>query len=250
MTMRIALAIAALVSQSKLGPSANALEHLQPDVQRHAGVLPLSVCKQLIDLGEKSGFLVREESIDDREQRDPNERYVPSQTIDVWDQATRPNMNDEVEIGDEAIWSVLQPWIPKITQVVKDNRDAEAFSKFYPDHPDRDPVLNWVFFRKYSPDDERNSLQHHEDTNMFTLNVELSDAYEGGGLFYIKPLASTGKINREYYRSWKGYKWIDSIKRENTTEYIFPDLRAGDAVFYNYTVTHAVAPVESGTRYC
>ena len=50
----------------------------------------------------------------------------------------------------------------------------------YPDDPDREPVLDWIFFRKYSPEDERNSLQHHHDTNMNTVNIELSNDYTGG----------------------------------------------------------------------
>ena len=41
---------------------------------------------------------------------------------------------------------------------------------------------------------------------------------------------------------------VDTIKRGNTTEILFPDLHAGDAIFYNYTVEHGVAPCESGTR--
>jgi len=45
------------------------------------------------------------------------------------------------------------------------------------------------------------------------------------------------------------YEWVDTIKRENTTELSFPELHAGDAIFYNYTVEHGVAPVESGKRY-
>ncbi len=36
-------------------PLANALEYLEPNVQRHAGILPRSVCKQLIQLGEEGG---------------------------------------------------------------------------------------------------------------------------------------------------------------------------------------------------
>ena len=76
-------------------------EYLEPNVQRHAGVIPKSVCKELIDLGEEgiciftsflkscrmsfslaqmcivifyvsAGFLVQEESIDKPEQNDPN----------------------------------------------------------------------------------------------------------------------------------------------------------------------------------
>ena len=115
--------------------------------------------------------------------------------------------------------------IPKITDIVKVNRHKAAFAEYYPDEPDREPVLNWVFFRKYSPNDERNSLKHHMDTNMNTVNIELSDDYTGGGLFYIKPSASTGLIPDEYYEG--GYNWIDSLRRENTSDIIFPDLHAG-----------------------
>ena len=65
------------------------------------------------------------------------------------------------------------------------------------------------------------------------MNIELSNDYDGGGIFYIKPLVSTGEIDSKY--DDMGYEWIDTIKRENTTEIIFPDLHAGDAIFYNYT---------------
>mmetsp|Transcript_27246 Transcript_27246/g.65464 ORF Transcript_27246/g.65464 Transcript_27246/m.65464 type:complete len:190 (-) Transcript_27246:95-664(-) len=81
---------------------------------------------------------------------------------------------------------------------------------------------------------------------MNTVNIELSHDYEGGGLFYIKPSSATGEIADEYYA---GYGWLETIKRENTSDIVFPDLHAGDAIFYNYTVRHGVAPVESGTRY-
>lgn len=224
---------------------ASAAEYLEPNVQRHVGVLSATVCKELIQLGEKSGFLVREESIDEDDQNDPTKKYIPSQTIDIYENGSEPGIDDEPEIENEAIWNVLLPWIPRITEIVKGNRDKEAFRKYYPNEPDRGPELNWVFFRKYSPLDERNSLKVHHDTNMNTVNIELSDRYEGGGLFYIKPLASTGEIPEEY----GGNDWIDSVKRENTSDILFPDLRAGNAIFYNYTVEHGVAPIESGTRY-
>lgn len=32
-------------------------EYLEPNVQRHVGVLPESVCKQLIDLGEEGIYI-------------------------------------------------------------------------------------------------------------------------------------------------------------------------------------------------
>ena len=205
-----------------------------------------------------AGFNVKEESIDTEEQEeskfDSSVKYIPSQTIDVW---TRLTDDDGVELTEEEImeddmmdkpiWEALQPWLPKIAQIVKDNRNKAEFSKMYPNDPDKEPVLDWIFFRKYSPDDERNSLKHHHDTNMNTVNIELSNDYEGGGIFYIKPLASTGNISSVYDN--RGYDWINTIKRENTSELIFPDLHAGDAIFYNYTVEHGVAACESGTRY-
>jgi len=79
------------------------------------------------------------------------------------------------------------------------------------------------------------------------VNIEMSNDFQGGGLFYVRPLASTGEMNETY--DVEGYQQINSVKRENTTEFVFPNLEAGDAVFYNYTVPHGVAPIESGTRY-
>jgi hypothetical protein len=190
-----------------------------------------------------AGFLVQKESIDLSEQSDPTKKYIPSQTINIylkgWNEPDLPQKASSehiVRIGNEPIYTVLQPWIPKITQIVKDNRNHEAYSKFYPNEPDREPELNWIFFRKYSPNDSRNSLKHHVDTNMNTVNIELSDDYKGGGLFYIKPFAESGRISEEYYDEKYGYDWLDTVKRENTSDMIFPDLKAGDAIFYNYTV--------------
>ena len=39
------------------------------------------------------------------------------------------------------------------------------------------------------------------------------------------------------------------MKRENTSELVFPDMHAGDILVHNFTVWHAVAPIERGTRY-
>ena len=246
--------------------------YLEPHVKRIEGVLPPSVCQHLIDLGEQckctcytfiwidsllmlrymhfdslsvAGFDVQEESIDRDEQEDsefdPDVKYVPSQTIDVYNRR-----DPDEDMQDPVIWEAVQPWIPKIAQIVKDNRNKVEVSKLLPDNPDKEPSLDWVFFRKYSPDDERNSLKHHHDTNMNTVNIELSNDYQGGGLFYIKPLASTGNISEVYAEV--GYEWINTLKRESTSSIVFPDMHAGDAIFYNYTVEHGVAPCETGTR--
>mmetsp|Transcript_20430 Transcript_20430/g.42722 ORF Transcript_20430/g.42722 Transcript_20430/m.42722 type:complete len:377 (+) Transcript_20430:303-1433(+) len=177
-------------------------------------------------------------------------KNVISQSIKVYaneiDEESKKGDNKfKINIGNEAIWRLLESWIPTIIQIVKDNRDREAFGEFYPNELDREPVLDGIFFRKDSPDAERFSSTLHRDTNMNTVNIELNDDYEGGGLFYMKPLANTGKINPSY----NGYEWVDSVKRENTSDIIFPSLQVGDAILYNYTVDHATALVESGSRY-
>ena len=93
--------VALLPALSAPGPIANAIEYLEPNIQDHVGVLPTSVCKQLIELGEESAFLsssyyytlvsfsnhpyhcifascsarflVQQESINVTEQNDPNQ---------------------------------------------------------------------------------------------------------------------------------------------------------------------------------
>ena len=168
--------VALLPALSAPGPIANATEYLEPNVQGHVGVLPTSVCRQLIELGEESAFLsssyyytlvcfsnhpyhcifascsarflVQQESIDVTEQNDPSQTFVPSQTVNVymkgWDKPGLPvpETGHAVRIDNKPIWILLQPSIPKITQIVKDNRNKEAFTEFYPDKPDREPELH------------------------------------------------------------------------------------------------------------
>jgi len=269
----IAIALLLLSPCTRGPPLAKAMEYLEPNVRRHVGVLPPSVCKQLIDLGEKSGFLVMEveESIDEDDSNDdgdnPSKKVIPAQQIDIYDKGTHPsdaeyhNDNDNVgieTIENESIYNVLQSWIPTITDIVKTKRhNEEEFNEYHTNkelpYKAKEPDLNWIFFRKYSPNTERNSLSLHHDTNRNTVTIELNDDYVGGGFFYLKPLANTtageeemdDDIRSDYYER----DWVESLKRANTSDIIFPDLHTGDAVFYNYTVHHGIAPIQSGTRY-
>ena len=151
------------------------------------------------------------------------------------------------------IWKALSPWIPHLTNLVKESLDKQTDGKYFPnEQPDRIPQLGWVFFRKYSPDTDRKSLKMHVDSNMHTLNIALNDDFEGGGLFYVKPPIEQEEseddrpdISDEY----KNYQWLNTLKRENTTDIVFPTLQAGDVLVHNFTVWHAVAPIEVGTRY-
>ena len=144
-----------------------------------------------------------------------------------------------------------------MTQLVKESIDLadDGYNTYYyPDEPDRVPRLDWVFLRKYSPDSDRNSLLVHVDSNMHTLNIALNDDYVGGGLMYVKPPVSLGfdpsdgrpNIPREY----QDYRWLNGVRRGNTPDgIVFPNMSAGDVLIHNFTVWHAVAPIESGSRY-
>ncbi len=148
---------------------------------------------------------------------------------------------------------MIEPWIPKITDLVRESIDTEIYRDFFPGEQDRVPKLDWVFFRKFSPDTDRVSLLVHADSNMHSVNIALNDDFEGGGLFYVKPPAIQDEeavdgrpiISDEY----RDYDWLSRQKRQNASDIVFPTLGTGDLVIYNYTVHHGVAPVEAGTRY-
>ena len=151
------------------------------------------------------------------------------------------------------IWSVIEPWIPKITNLVKESIDTDLYRHYFPGEQDRVPKLDWVFFRKFSPDTDRVSLLVHADSNMHSVNIALNDDFEGGGLFYVKPPVIQDEetvdgrpiISDEY----KDYDWLSRQKRQNASDIVFPTLGTGDLVIYNFTLYHGVAPVEAGTRY-
>ena len=243
-TMRVITAAAILLStlgrSAACAASSPESELLEPIVKRHIGVLPESVCKELIALGDKEGFTVDEESIDDGE-----EYNVSSQSIEVFER--------DDGITSPAIWKALQPWIPQLTDLVKGSIDKSTDSMYYPDDPDRVPQLGWVFFRKYSPDTDRKSLKLHVDSNMHTLNIALNDDFEGGGLFWVKPPAHQEEEapdgRPEIPLEYRNYDWLNNVKRENTSDLVFPTLKGGDVLIHNFTVWHAVAPIEVGTRY-
>jgi len=244
----IAILIAAVVSPALLAAAASSPEgdeeFMEPRVSRYAGVLPPAVCQELIRLGEQTGFNVIEESIDDFE-----EKPMPSQSIEVYSY----EQGGYNRIIDEPIWDALQPYMEVFSDLVIKTRKEEEHLSLYPDEPDREPELDWIFFRKYSPTSERNSLIPHVDTNVFTLNIALNDDFEGGGLFYVKPpmqdVALSEDGRPELKPKMTTYEWANTVKRENTSEIVFPNMQAGDILIHNFTVWHGVAPLDKGERY-
>ena len=234
--------IAAVVAVPVLFAAGTTSEELmEPRVSRYSGILPQSVCQELIKLGEETGFNVIEESIDDHQ-----ENPMPSQSIEVLSfEQGKPN-----EVINQPIWDALQPYLKAFADLVKKTRKEEHL-QLYPDEPDREPVLDWIFFRKYAPTSDRNSLIPHVDTNVFTLNIALNDDFEGGGLFYVKPpmqdLPEDGRPDLK--PEMTTYEWANTVKKENTSELVFPDMHAGDVLIHNFTVWHGVAPLDKGERY-
>jgi len=240
-------------------PSQSSL-YMEPDVRRYKHVLPIEICQQLIELGEANGFPLEIDSIDQGYDDDDNkldDEKGTSQAIEVLDEAGT--------IRSPHIWAIIEPFVPHIAQLVKTQRDDNTlFQKHYPTDPDRPPRLGWVFYRKYAPDTERNSLKPHYDTNFHTVNIALNDDFEGGGLFYLKPPLSLNRrfvdgddaapnvdeqpipdLKTEHYH----YDWVNSLSRRNTSDVVFPTMATGDCLIHDYTVWHAVAPLERGVRY-
>lgn len=239
------LTLAAIAAAERKPLAAAKEEHMEPKVDRYAGVLPPSACAELIKLGEQSGFGIVDESIDDYQ---PGDQKVPSQSIEVYSYDLDERTS---KIEDQPIWDALQPYMETFLNMVKKSHKDE-YKLLYPDNPDREPSLDWIFFRKYSPDSDRNSLIPHVDTNVFTLNIALNDDFEGGGLFYVKPkmqeiTSPDGRPN--IYSYYSTYDWANTVQRGNTSDLVFPDLKAGDVLIHNFTVWHGVAPLDKGVRY-
>jgi len=118
-------------------------------------------------------------------------------------------------------------------------------------------AADWIFIRKYSTavDSTRKALRAHTDTNEHSVNLALNSVreYTGGGLFVMHPPPQ--KPGHDYETSpsvpkeWQTLGWLENLKRENTSEALFPHMEAGTAVVHNNTVFHGIAPLDSGTKY-
>lgn len=243
----------------------SSLRNIEPDVRRYTNVLPQEVCQKLIQLGETAGFPLEHDSIDQAELKNKQNKF--SQAIDVMDEDGIVNYPD--------IFEVLEPYIPSLAKLIVNQRDKKLHQQMFPKSPERLPKLGWIFYRKYSPTSARNSLVPHYDSNMHTVNIALNDDFTGGGLFFVKPLFEknpdwiidnnkNNASNKDHHNYDRGeskddvpellyhqysYKWVNSLEHKNTSDVVFPMLETGDVLIHNYTVWHAVAPLQTGTRY-
>ena len=95
-------------------------------------------------------------------------------------------------------------------------------------------------------------LKLHRDINLFTVNVALNDDFEGGGLFYHKNEDSCfdGDDPRPNLPlELMSYDYLEQITRQNTSVIVFPEAKTGSVLIHNFTLFHAIAPIEKGTRY-
>ena len=211
--------------------------HLDPLVNSFRGVVSKMTCNAIIAEAERLGFPLEADSIDSSE---VNNKY--SQAIDIIDYGKG--------VLVESLWQLIEPLIPTLTEIVQSTKETiwnleQARSKI--------PTVDWIFLRKYAPSSERNMLKLHHDINMFTVNLFLSDEYEGGGLFYVRPPIDLGFTEGapvpQIPNEWMTYNWLSTIKQKNTTITRFPKLKQGDVLIHNYTVWHAIAPLETGLKY-
>lgn len=226
-----------LLASSTALPADDDDGHLNPWVDSVRGIVTPEWCKTIIAEAENLGFPLDTDSIDRGELVN---KY--SQQIDI--------LNQGGIVEEESLWNLIEPIMPRLTNMVQTMKekvwDLERARAKVPD-------FEWIFLRKYSPTSDRNMLKIHQDSNMFTVNIFLNDDYEGGGLFYVRPPAALGTMENtsipEVPEEWKPYDWLANVKRENTTITRFPDLKQGDALIHNYTVWHAIAPLEKGSKY-
>jgi hypothetical protein len=109
-----------------------------------------------------------------------------------------------------------------------------------------------VITKYKSANGDRRMLKLHHDINLFTVNVALNDDYEGGGLFYHKnddAWFEPGNPRPHFPESKLTYHYLEQIQRLNTSELVFPNTPQGSLLIHNYTLYHAIAPIQRGTRY-
>lgn len=206
----------------------------EPWIEIHNSYFTPDDCQEIIRLAEEFGFPESADSIDYGE-----ERSTVSWAIDVF---------TNKKLLAPTIANIYDKHLPKIYDLVREKKRVM-------DGDDTEPSLDWVFLRKYSAGAERYMLRLHSDTNLFTVNVALNDDYEGGGIFYQKN-------KDEFYRDddpipivpdhLLTYEFLETlVQRKNLSKdgIVFPHLKQGDMMMHNYTLFHAIAPIQQGTRY-
>ena len=235
--------------------------YLEPYVELAKVVLPPQVCDQLIALSEATGIFDDDYQYESIDVNEPLEVRQPASGIDI--------MNFD-NVYQEQIWNTLKPFLPPISQLVQNQYTTNEVYKLFEEEKEDEydnesdktiliPRLDWVFIRKYTPN-TRKSLRPHADSNLNSVTIELVDDYEGGGLYYVQPPVYLQKlfegqkndaIDRPFIlESYERYEFNDNVQRsQEQPDLVFPDLKQGDAIIYNYTVYHGIAPILSGTRY-
>jgi hypothetical protein len=209
-------------------------ELVEPWVSHLSGVVSAEDCQRIIQAAEQIGFPEDADTID----------YNAAHGSVSW----QIDVEENGEILEATIDEIYQPYLPIVNQIVSEHK-----IQFIGDHTA--PSLDWVFLRKYQAGSKRRMLSLHSDVNLFTVIVSLNsnEDFEGGGLFYVKPdtdweLDADGAP--ELPDELDSHEFLSSLKRANPSRgIVFPDFHTGDLLIHNFTLYHAIAPLESGTRY-
>lgn len=215
------------------------VDRVAPWIHITPSVFSPEVCRALIEAAEEIGFAQNYDSIDAFEPINQS-----SQDIYVYDQG---------QVKQHKIYALLKGRLAELALKIKKLKDESWAGRR--DGLNKMPNADWIFLRKYSPTSRRNMLKVHHDHNEYTMNVPLNDQadFKGGGFVVVKPprqkegfdFLEVPHVDDKY----RGYDWLGTVKRENTSEVMFPQMTVGSTIIYNYTVHHGIAPLEEGTRY-
>ena len=216
-------------------------EYLEPWSDTIKGLFSEEDCQKIIAEAERIGFPNNVDSIDKS-----GKKQHPSWSIDVY--------HEDPGVMAPSLQKLYEPYLPKLLELVTGYKQTVSQNN-------TPPTLDWVFVRKYKAQSERRSLKIHQDINLLTLNIQLNQDFEGGGLFYLKPAHSNfdpaaghnyGSIpdfsdgtTKKYF----SYDLLDHMSLQNSSQVVFPHLETGDVFVHNFTTYHAIAPLQTGTRY-
>jgi hypothetical protein len=206
----------------------------EPWIEVHGSYFSPEDCEEIIRLAEEHGFPDSSDSIDYG-----NERSTVSWAIDVF---------TNKQLLAPTISNMYDKYLPKMFDLVREKKREM-------DGDDTEPSLDWVFLRKYQAGAERYMLRMHSDTNLFTVNVALNDNFEGGGMFYQQNKDEFFQdddpipVVPEHLLTYEFLETLTEHKNQTDHGIIFPNLKQGDMMIHNYTLFHAIAPIQKGTRY-
>mmetsp|Transcript_3205 Transcript_3205/g.7010 ORF Transcript_3205/g.7010 Transcript_3205/m.7010 type:complete len:366 (+) Transcript_3205:30-1127(+) len=235
-------------------------------------VIPPDTCNAIIYKSEQIRYRLMDDTIDSG---DPSNYDQQTQEVYIY---------HNERVIEPTLYELIEPHLPTLTDAIKRRRERVWGSEFADGASFTDPTYEWIFLRKYYPlgrYSKRNSLKVHTDSNMHSITLALNDNYLGGGLFVVRTRtdenatqavgssssSSTSSSNDrssndrngvnlhlpEIPHEYGSYKYLHEhdglVRRQNSSDVFFPELKQGSAALINFTVPHGVAPLAEGSQF-